>query len=199
MVATKISLIETQRPSSAFLYVVIFATLLTLFLSYWYWFYVSYGPWFPSTYDDTKFSSTNFNSMYSSATATLSVPSKWINGRVYMLDQLALEASTGYVVVVIPAATSLKVGDRIEFIADQTLIDESANHDLTQYFGFYENTEEETNFNNGFFAITHANKNFPSTPANHSDKLSENIIQFQVFDFGAGKVWVPFGGYSDAY
>jgi hypothetical protein len=196
--APKISIIETRSPSSAFLYSIIFAILIVIFLSYWYWFTVSYGPWFPSTYDLSIFSDANFDSLYPTATETLHVPKKWINGRVYLLDQLAKEASTGYMVVIIPPAWSLNVGDHIEFIAQQTLLDDSADQNLTQYFGFYENTDVQTDFNDGFFAIEYANKNFPATPASHSDKLSENRIELQIFDFGSGKVWVAFGGFSDA-
>ena len=196
---SKISIIETSGPSPTYLYSIIFIVLILSFLWYWYWFSTNGGggPWFPSTYDETIFSSTNFDSMFGGATQTLTVPTKWINGRVYLLHQLANEASTGYMVVVIPSATSRKVGDRLSFIAEQTLNDTSANHDLTQYFGFYENTDAETDFNNSYLAITYANKNFPSTPASHSDKLNENKIDLQVFDFGAGNVWVAFGGFSD--
>jgi hypothetical protein len=179
------------------MYAVVFVLLIIIFLWYWYWFATSYGPWFPSNYDATIFSSTNFNSLYGSATQTLTVPKKWINGRVYLLDQLATEASTGYMVVVIPAATSRKVGDGITFVAAQTINDTSANHNLTQYFGFYEDTDVATDFNTAYMAILNANKNYPSTPASHSDKLRENEIELKVFDFGSGNVWVAFGGFSD--
>ena len=195
---SKISIIETTGPSPTYLYSIIFIVLILSFLWYWYWFSTSYGPWFPSTYDETIFSSTNFDTMYGSATQTLTVPTKWINGRVYLLDQLAKEASTGYMVVVIPAATSRKVGDRFTFIAEQTINDVSVYSSLTQYFGFYENTDAETEFNNSYMAIMYANKNFPGF-ATYSDKLNENKIELQVFDFGAGKVWVAFGGFSDNF
>jgi hypothetical protein len=210
--------IQIVEESSSFQYWQIVFFFLLVLLGLWaitYWYSRDMGPYFPPYPDATIFTSTDFDAKYPDATATFSVPEKWINGGViYPVHALATAAtsnltdvvSANYVVLIVPAASGRAVGDKLTFAVKNTTFDDSAYKNKVQYYGLYEN-DANSSFNDLYLAMESANKNAVALRVSHSTVITTesyasrtniNAVELQVFDFGEGKVWVPFGGYSDA-
>jgi hypothetical protein len=196
-------------------FVFLLGLLVVGFALFWYWFARDMGPYYPAYPDVVKFSSNDFDTKYADATNTFTVPDKWINGGViYPIHDLANAAATSqqsvrsgsYVVFIVPPASGRKVGDTLLFAAKSTVLDTTDNSVVTQYYGFYENDPSST-LNDMYLAMELENKNAVATSKHatiitaesYSLSRARNVVELQVFDFGDGKVWVPFGGYSDAY
>jgi hypothetical protein len=187
--------------------------ILLIFLLLWYFYAGRGGPYFPSSSDAVMFTSSDFSTWGPGVTATVTIPKSFVNsGTIYPSGNLAAYATSApgdaqnpnYVVFVIPAASSLKVGDSLVFVANQTTTDTSTNSDNQQYYGFYEN-EAGTDFNGAYIAIQWTNLNAKSLSkhttaltSTYVQKAGVNRVELQVFDFGAGNVWAAFGGFSDA-